>query len=67
MIKQQGKHNPYLRSVDDTKKAEIAKYALNHGNLTAVQYFSTEFTEPNTLKESTIRGWKAKYLDERKK
>jgi len=63
-IKLQGKRNPYLCSVDDTKKAEIAKYASNHGNMAAVRHFSKEFPEPNTLKESTIRGWKAKYLDE---
>jgi len=32
--------------------------------MAAVRHFSAEFTQPNTLKESTIRGWKAKYLDE---
>ena len=63
-IKLQGKRNPYLRSVDNKKKAEIAKYALNHGNMAAVQHFSKEFPEPNTLKESTIREWKTKYLNE---
>ena len=63
-IKLQGKRNPYLHSVDDTKKAEIAKYALNHGNLAAVRHFIKEFPEPNTLKERTIRGWKTKYLNE---
>ena len=41
------------------KKVEIAKYALNHGSFAAVRHFSSEFTELNTLKESTIRGWKA--------
>ena len=32
--------------------------------MAAVRHFSSEFPEPNTLKESTIRGWRAKYLDE---
>jgi len=42
----------------------VAKYALHHGNLAAVQHFSKDFPERNMLKKSTIRGWKAKYLDE---
>ena len=50
--------------MDGTKKAEIAKHALHHGNLAAVRHFSKDFPELNKLKESTIRGWKAKYLDE---
>jgi len=54
MIKRQGKHNPYLCSVDGTKKAEIAKYALHHGNLTAVRHFSKDFLGPNMLKECTM-------------
>jgi len=67
-IKHQGKSNPYLCSVDGTKKAEIAKYALHHGNLAAVRHFGKDFPEPNTLKESTIRGWKGmKWARERAK
>jgi len=49
-IKLQGKHNPYLHSVDNTKMAEIA-VCFESWKFSTVQHFSTEFTEPNTLKE----------------
>ena len=45
------KHHPYL------KISIMAKYAANHGIVNAVRQFSKDFPE-NSLKESTIRGWK---------
>ena len=63
VIKQQGKRNPYLKSVTPEKKAKIAKYAAESGILASIRHFSKDFPD-NTLKESTVRGWKAAYLNE---
>ena len=57
-----------LASVIPTKispeqKAMIARYAANNGIVKAVRQFSKDFPE-NSLKESTIRGWKKTYLKE---
>ena len=59
-VKLQGKRNPYLKSVTPKKKAEIAKYAAENGILASIRHFSKEFPD-NTLKESTVRGWKVTY------
>ena len=65
-VKLQGKRNPrnpYLKSVTPRKKAEIAKYATENGILASIRHFSKDFPD-NTLKESTVRGWKVAYLNE---
>ena len=57
------KRHPYLR-ISPEQKAIIARYAVNHGIVNTVRQFSKDFPE-NSLKESTIRGWKKTYLKER--
>ena len=54
------KHSPYSFAAPD-QKAKIGKYAAENGTTNAIRHFSKEF--PN-LKESTIRGWKSRYLVE---
>ena len=56
------KRHPYLK-ISPEQKAIIARYAVNHGIVNAVRQFSKDFLE-NSLKESTIRGWKKTYLKE---
>ena len=56
------KHQPYLKISPD-QKAIIARYAANHKIVNAIRQFSKDFPE-NSLKESTIRGWKKAYLKE---
>ena len=56
------KRHPYLK-ISPEQKAIIARYAANHGIIKAVRQFSKDFPE-NSLKETTIRGWKKTYLKE---
>ena len=56
------KRHPYLKILPE-QKAIIARYAVNHGIVNAVRQFLKDFPE-NSLKESTIRGWKKTYLKE---
>ena len=56
------KRQPYLK-ISPEQKAIIARYAANHGIVNAIRQFSKDFPE-NSLKESTIRGWKKIYLKE---
>ena len=56
------KRHPYLK-ISPEQKAMIARYAIYHGIVNAVRQFSKDFPE-NSLKESTIRGWKKTYLKE---
>ena len=56
------KRHPYLKIFPE-QKAIIARYAVNHGIVNVVRQFSKDFPE-NSLKESTIRGWKKTYLKE---
>ena len=51
-----GKRHPYLKILPE-QKAVIARYAANHGIVKAIRQFLKDFPE-NSLKESTIRGWK---------
>ena len=44
------------------QKANIGKYAAEHGIVNAIRKFSKNFDQ--MLKESTIRGWKKAYLKE---
>ena len=60
-----GKRGPYLRLTGD-KKAVIGKYAAEHGIVAAVRHFSKEFPD-SKLKETTVHGWKVKYLSELQK
>ena len=57
-----GKRHPYLK-ISPEQKAIIARYAANHGIIKAVRQFSKDFPD-NSLKETTIRGWKKTYLKE---
>ena len=57
-----GKRHPYLK-ISPEQKAVIARYAANHGIVQAIRQFSKDFPE-NSLKESTICGWKKIYLKE---
>ena len=54
-----GKRHPYLKE----QKAVIARYAANHRIVQVIRQFSKDLPE-NSLKESTIRGWKKTYLKE---
>ena len=56
------KRHPYLK-ISPEQKAIIARYAANHGIIIAVRQFSKDSPE-NSLKETTIRGWKKTYLKE---
>ena len=57
-----GKRHSYLK-ISPEQKAIIARYAANHGIIKAVRQFSKDFPD-NSLKETTIRGWKKTYLKE---
>jgi len=47
------------------KEYEIVKYVcVGYGNAAVIQHFNRESFEPDTLKKSTIRGWKYKYSEE---
>ena len=50
------KRSPYLK-VMPHQKAAIAKYAAENGIVNSIWHFKKVFPE-ETLKESTIRGWK---------
>ena len=63
VTKSLGKRGPYLKLTGD-KKAIIGKYAAEHGIVAAVRHFSNEFPE---LKDTTVHGWKVKYLFELEK
>ena len=54
--------HPYLK-ISPEQKAIIARYTVNHGIFNAVRQFSKDFPE-NSVKESTICGWKKTYLKE---
>ena len=56
------KHQAYLK-VSAEQKVIIARYAANHGIVNAIRQFSKD-SPGNSLKESTIRGWKKVYLKE---
>ena len=56
------KRHPYLK-ISPEQKAIRARYAVNHRIVNAVRQFLKDFPE-NSLKESTIRGWKKTYLKE---
>ena len=51
---------PYLK-VTPQQKVTVAKYAAEHGIVNAIRHFKKDFPE-DSLKESTIRGWKKAYL-----
>ena len=58
------KRHPYLK-ISPEQKAIIARYAANHGIIKAVRRFSKDFPAgENSLKETTMRGWKKTYLKE---
>ena len=56
------KRHPNLK-ISPEQKAIMARYAANLGIIKAVRQFSKDFPE-NSLKETTIRGWKKTYLKE---
>ena len=62
-IKEQGKRNPYLKSVVPEKKAQILKYTGENGILASIRHFSKDIPD-NAFKESAVRGWKVAYLHE---
>ena len=55
-----GKRNPYLKLTPE-QKATIGKYAAENGIVSAIRHFKGEFPG-DSLKESTIRGWKKAYI-----
>ena len=61
-----GKRSPYLKLTPE-KKADIGKYAAENGITSAVRCFSKDLEPGETLKETTVHGWKVKYLLELKK
>ena len=58
------KRAPYLKATPEMK-AVVAKYASENGIMSAIRHFEKQFA-PNSLKESTIRGWKNLYQAELK-
>ena len=57
-----GKLKPYLK-LTPKQKATIGRYAAENGIVNAIHHFKGEFPE-DSLKESTIRGWKKAYIVE---
>ena len=57
-----GKKASYLK-VTPEMKAKVGKYAAENGIVSAIRKFSQQFP-PDSLKESTVRGWKQLYLRE---
>ena len=55
-----GKRKPYLKLMPE-QKATIGKYAAENGIVNAIRHFKGEFPG-DSLKESTIRGWKKAYI-----
>lgn len=53
------KKRRYNTVYSDEDRAEVAKYALEHGNVAAIRHFMPRFNLP----ESTIRSFKKKYLE----
>ena len=51
------------RKISSERKAVIGKYAAENGIVSTLVHFAPEFPD-NTLKESTVRGWKKGYLME---
>ena len=58
------KQGPYLKATPEMK-AVVGKYASETGIMSAIRHFEKQFA-PNSLKESTIRGWRNLYLAELK-
>ena len=52
--------SPYLKATP-AQKALVGKYAAEHGVMNSIRRFQKDFT-PDTLKESTVRGWRDEYL-----
>ena len=52
------KRRRYTTSYSDEFRAEVAKYALDHGNSAAIRHFKNRLELP----ESTVRSFKKKYL-----
>ena len=57
-----GKLKPYLK-LTPKQKATIGRYTAENGIVNAIRHFKGEFPE-DSLKESTIRGWKKAYIVE---
>ena len=57
-----GKCKPYLK-LTDKQRAAIGCYAAEHGTVNTIHHFARDFPK-DSLKESTIRGWKKAYLQE---
>ena len=56
------KCQPYLKLTDE-QRATIGRYAAEHGTVNAICCFKGGFPK-DSLKESTIHGWKNGYLQE---
>ena len=58
------KRLPYLKAIP-TQKILVARYAAENGITNAIRHFQKDFPA-NSLKESTIRGWRNKYQNQLK-
>ena len=56
------KHSPYLKATPE-QKAVIGRYAAENGIVNLIRRFQKDFPT-DSLKESTVRGWKNTYLKE---
>ena len=54
-----GKRAPYLK-VAPSQKALVGQYAAENGVVNAIRHFQKDFPK-DSLKESTIRGWRNEY------
>lgn len=59
---QPNKRSPYLKATPE-QKAVIGRYAAENGIVNSIRRFQKDFPT-DSLKESTIRGWKNAYLKE---
>ena len=56
------KRGQYDKTITETQKAKIARYAAENGIAAALRHFKTK--QGLELKESTVRGWKTIYCAE---
>ena len=56
------KRGQYDKTITETQKAKIARYAAESGSAAALRHFMTK--QGLELKESTVRGWKKRYCAE---
>ena len=55
------KRGPYV-TLTGVQQAEVARYAVSHGNKAAISRYSKEYSVE--IKDSSVSTWKSKYVEE---